>query len=177
MLTTKKMLISLSVLLIAGFCAAFFINPLTKADCAGAPDCRERATGHGTITYERGVKRQFSFNAIRLPDGRVNGNAIIHNPNFDPRFRGHIEVRCMTVFGNVARIAGVMRNTNDPNLENNTAVFEVTDNGEPGRGDTISGVYFSPPNSPPPTQAYCDVFENFPQYPIDGGNIQVVDCP
>jgi len=177
MLTTKRLIISSSILIVAVIGATFFIKPLTTASCATvSAGCNERANGHGTITFDRGVKRQFSFSAQKMDDGTARGNAIIHNPNFDPRFRGHIDVMCMEVVGNRARIAGVMKNTNDPNLENNTAVFEVYDNGEPGNNDTISSVYFSPPNSPAPTPAYCQSFENFPQYPIDGGNIQVEAC-
>lgn len=178
MFTTKRIFIGLGVVILA-VAAPIFISPLTTASCApgAAADCRERASGHGTITFSNGVKRQFSFSAQRMDDGTARGNAVIHNPNFDPRFRGHIEVTCMDVVGNRARIAGVAKNTNDPNLENNTAVFEVFDNGEPGKADTISGVYFSPPNSPPPSPAYCQAFENLQQNPIDGGNIQVEDCP
>lgn len=175
MFTAKRMFIGLSVVILA-IAATILISPMTTATCAAA-DCRERASGHGTITFSNGVKRQFSFSAQKMDDGTARGNAVVHNPNFDPRFRGHIEVACMEVVGNRARIAGVMRNTNDPNLENNTAVFEVFDNGEPGKADTISGVFFSPPNAPPPTPSYCQVFEDFPQNPIDGGNIQVNDCP
>lgn len=172
----RKLFITLSLLFAVAITTAFFIKPAT-ASCAAGAQCRERAGGHGGITYDRGVKRQFSFNAQGNGDGTARGNAIIHNPNFDPRFRGHIDVMCMAVVGNRARIAGIVKDTNDPNLENNTAVFEVVDNGNPGKDDTISGIYFSPPNSPPPSPEYCQTFENFPQNPIDNGNIQVDDCP
>ncbi len=101
---------------------------------------------------------------------------MIHNPSFD--FRAQIDIKCISVVGNRANIAGVVRNTNDPNLDNNTAGFTVYDNGNPGRdNDAITLVYFSPPNMPPPTPAYCQAFENFPQMPIDNGNIKVDDCP
>ena len=175
MLTAKKTLVVLSFVFVAA--VVFFTAPMTTADCAG--NCKEKANGHGTLIMN-GVRRQFSFSAQRQDDGTAKGNAVIHNPNFppDPRFRGQIDIKCMEVVGNRARIAGVVKNTNDPNLDNNTAVFEVYDNGNPGRdNDTISLVFFSPPNSPPPTPAYCQAFENFPQMPIDNGNIKAEDCP
>ncbi|MGI8788177.1 MAG: hypothetical protein ACR2HG_10495 [Pyrinomonadaceae bacterium] len=178
MLTTKKMLIGLSVLI--GVIAAIVLAaPMTTTTCAAAP-CKESANGHGTLVMPNGTRRQFSFNAQKQADGTAKGNAVIHNPAFppDPQFRGNIEIKCLEVVGNRARVAGVVRNTNDPNLDNNTAVFEVVDNGNPGRdNDTISLVFFSPPNSPPPTPLYCQTFENFPQMPIDNGNIKVDDCP
>jgi len=75
-------------------------------------------------------------------------------------------------------VAGIVRNTNDPNLDDNTAVFEVFDNGRRrSHTDTISLVFFSPPNQPPPTPSYCQYFEDFPQMQIDRGNIKVDDCP
>ena len=176
MLTTKKMLVFLSFIVVA-IATAVFVAPMTTADCA--ENCREKANGHGTLIMN-GVRRQLSFSAQGRDDGTAKGHAVIHNPNFppDPRFSGHIDIRCMEVVGNRARIAGVVRKTNDPNLDNNTAVFEVYDNGNPGGdNDTISLVFFSPPDSPPPTPAYCQAFENFPQVPIDNGNIKVDDCP
>jgi len=176
MLTVKKMFVLFSFLVVAAAAIVFIAAP-TTAECA--PNCREKAGGHGTLIMN-GVRRQFSFNAQRQADGTAKGNAVIHNPNFppDPRFRGNIDIQCMEVVGNRARVAGVVRNTNDPNLDNNTAVFEVFDNGDGTQNaDTNSLLFFSPPNSPPPTPAYCQAFENFPQMPIDNGNIKVDDCP
>ena len=177
MLTVKKLFVLFSFLVVAA-AAIFFIAAPTTAECA--PNCREKAGGHGTLIMN-GVRRQFSFNAQRNDDGTAKGHAVIHNPGFppDPRFKGHIDIRCMEVVGNRARVAGIVRKTNDPAFDDNTAVFEVYDNGNPGgdNADTISLVYFSPPNSPPPTPAYCQAFENLPQEPIDNGNIKVDDCP
>lgn len=174
MLKSKKMFF---ILMVFTFAAGVFLIPGKTAECA--ENCKEKANGHGTLIMD-GVRRQFSFSAMKLPDGTAKGNAVIHNPNFppSPRFRGQIDIKCMEVVGNRARIAGVVKNTNDPNLDNNTAVFEVYDYGNPGKNqDTISFVYFSPPDSPPPTPAYCQAFEDFPQMPIDNGNIKVDDCP
>lgn len=155
--------------------AAILFLPLTTETCA-ADRCQESAGGSGTLIMPDGTRRRFSFTAQRNPNGRVNGEAIIHNPAFN--FRARIDIKCLDVVGNRARVAGVVRNTNDPNLDNNTAVFEVYDNGNRrNEDDTISFVFFSPPNSPPPTEEYCQAFEGFPQMEIDRGNIEVDNCP
>lgn len=177
MVKTKKWFIGLSVL--AGIFAAMAFAFPTTTTCAAAP-CREKANGSGKLVMPDGTKRQFSFSAQKQPDGTAKGNAVIHNQAFppDPQFRGQIDIKCLEVVGNRARAAGVIKNTNDPNLDNTTAVFEVYDNGNPGKdNDTISLVFFSPENSPPPTPAYCAIFEDFPQMPIESGNVKVDDCP
>ena len=159
--------------------------------------CTERAGGHGTYvagTDSKGkpIKRQFSFNAVEHQDGRVTGQAVIHNPAFD--FRGHLEVSCLRVTpvdtnndGQVdayrADIGGTVRNTNDPALDGQNGFFTVFDFNEPGkRRDTISPVFFSPPDQPPTTA--CELIlgdptapSNLVQIPIETGNIQAEDCP
>lgn len=159
--------------------------------------CTEKAAGHGSYiagTDERGrpIKRQFSFSAVEHRNGTVTGRAVIHNPAFE--FRGHLEISCLRVTpvdtnndgvvdGTRADIGGTVRNTNDPNLDGQNGFFTVFDFGEPGKGrDTISPVFFSPPNQPP-TSA-CELIlgdptapSNIIQIPIDTGNIQAQDCP
>lgn len=172
MMKPKKILFGFSTAIITA--AAIVYAVPTAATCAAAP-CKESANGHGKLVMPDGTNRQFTFNAQKQADGTAKGNAVIHNPSFD--FRAHIEIKCLEVVGNRARLAGIVKGTNDPNLDNNTAVFEVADNGNPGRdNDTISLVFFSPPNTPP-TPAYCQSFEDFPQMPIDSGNVKVDDCP
>lgn len=171
---TKRIFIGLCVLVVA-LSAAVLIIPMTTAFCA-AGVCQEKASGKGTLLQPDGTKREFSFNARKDASGDVIGSAEINNPAFN--FTGLIEIKCLEVVGNRARAAGVVYDTNDPNLFNNTAVFEVYDKGNPGKdNDTISLVYFSPPNSPPPTEGYCQFFEDFPQMAIDKGNVKVDDCP
>jgi hypothetical protein len=160
-------------------------------------ECWEHASGHGSYiagTNEEGkpIKRQFSFNAIEHRDGTVTGNAVIHNPAFE--FRGHLEISCLrvtpvdlnndgTIDATRADIGGTVRNTNDPNLDGLNGFFTVFDYGEPSKGtDTISPVFFGPPDQPP-TSA-CEFIlgdptapSNIIQIPIDTGNIQARDCP
>ena len=173
MTKATKIFFGLSIFIVA-LAAAVLVLPLTTTETCAAERCRDSAGGSGTLIMPEGARR-FSFNAQGRPDGTATGEAIIHNPSFD--FRARIEIKCLDVVGNRARVAGIVRDTNDPNLDNNTAVFEVFDNGNPGRDkDTISLVFFSPPNSPPPTPAYCQAFEGFEQMRIDKGNIKVDDC-
>jgi hypothetical protein len=55
-----------------------------------AAAAKTSASGHGTILLQdtdgKTVRRQFSFSARVRSDGTVQGNAIIHNPSFDPKY-------------------------------------------------------------------------------------------
>ncbi len=190
MTKNKRLILSLLVAAIVGLALA---TPTGSA----SQECTEHASGHGSFiagTDEKGkpIKRQFSFNAVEHRDGTVTGNAVIHNPAFE--FRGHLEISCLrvtpvdlnndgTTDGTRADIGGTVRNTNDPNLDGQNGFFTVFDFGEPGKGtDTISPVFFSPPDQPP-TSA-CELIPGDPtapsnviQLPIDTGNIQARDCP
>src|SRR5262245_11620000 len=68
------------------------------------------ASGHGTILVQdstgRTVRRQFSFSARQMSDGTVQGNAVIHNPEFDPRYDAHFDITCLQVVGNRASFGG-----------------------------------------------------------------------
>ena len=175
MIKTNKMFFGLSMFIIA-LGAAVLVLPMTTETCAAGGACIERAGGGGTLVIPNVNTRIFSFSAEKSPNGTVMGKAQVINKAFD--FVADIDIKCLEVVGNRARVAGVVVFSTDPNFNNNTAVFEVFDNGNPqGTNDTNSLIFFSPPNSPPPTPAYCQNFENFPQQTIGEGNIQVEDCP
>ena len=136
------------------------------------------ASGHGTILIEdtdgKTVRRQFSFNARIGSDGTVRGSAIIHNPSFDPKYDAQFDITCLQVVGNRASFGGSVRKTSDPafNDEFDAAFFTVFDNGEPGDGnDTISGVFFD--NVVEPSACQFIGGDDFPQIPIESGNLQV----
>lgn len=184
-------------LLFGSLVAAVALLAVVPGVAAYRMACTERAAGHGTLILGsdakgRPIRRQFSFSAVEHQDGRVSGQAVIHNPAFE--FRGHLEISCLRVTpvdanndGQVeayrADIGGTVRNTNDPNLDGQNGFFTVFDFGEPGKGrDTISPVFFSPPDQPP-TSA-CELIlgdptapSNIVQIPIETGNIQAQDCP
>jgi hypothetical protein len=136
------------------------------------------ASGHGTIllqdTEGRTVRRQFSFSARQMPDGTVQGNAVIHNPSFDPKYDAHFDITCLQIVGNRASFGGDVRKSSDPvfNDEFDAAFFTVFDNGEPGAdNDTISEVFFD--NVVEPSTCQFIGADDFPQIPIESGNVQV----
>jgi hypothetical protein len=136
------------------------------------------ASGHGTFllqdTEGKTVRRQFSFSARIMPDGTVKGMAILHNPSFDPKYDAQIDITCLQIVGNRASFGGSIRKTSDPvfNDEFDAAFFTVFDNGEPGNGnDTISEVFFD--NVVEPGVCQFIGADDFPQIPIESGNIQV----
>jgi hypothetical protein len=173
-----RIFITSGVLAVLAICGLF----LTFKSYAGPT--RESANGHGTLFRTDGngntVRRQFSFNAHRQPDGTVRGNAVLHNPAFSGangnNFQLHVDISCMKVYGNIAVFGGMTRRTNDPNLVD-AVFFSVQDNGEPGRGvDRISSVFFfdgDPTTTGDP--GLCEVTgpADFPLETIEGGNIQV----
>lgn len=146
----------------------------------------QSASGHGALATvdERGAnrKRQFSFTAQRNADGTVKGSATLINPAFSGNpaspapFQLQLDIECMVVFGNVAIFGGSTRRTNDRNL-NDAAFFAVQDNGEPGRNDRISRVFFfddDPTTTGDPQLCRNNVPEDFGLLEqIINGNIQV----
>ena len=145
----------------------------TSAAVAGAS-----ASGHGTVllqdTEGRTVRRQFSFSARVMPDGTVQGSGILHNPSFDPKYDAQFDISCLQVVGNRASFGASIRKTSDPvfNDEFDAAFFTVFDNGEPGGGsDTISEIFFD--NVVEPSACQFIGADDFPQIPIEGGNVKV----
>jgi hypothetical protein len=136
------------------------------------------ASGHGTLLLQdvRGktVRLQFSFNARQLADGTVHGSAIIHNPSFDPKYTAHFDISCLVVVGNRASFGGSVKKSSDPvfNDEFDSVFFTVFDNGEPGaKNDTISELFFD--NVVEPSACVFIGADDFPQIPIQSGNVQV----
>ena len=135
-------------------------------------------SGHGTVllqnTEGKTVRRQFSFSARIKSDGSVSGTAILHNPSFDPKYNAQFDITCLQIVGNRASFGGSIRKTTDPvfNDEFDAAFFTVFDNGEPGaNNDTISEVFFD--NVVEPSACQFIGADDFPQIPIESGNVQV----
>lgn len=156
--------------------AAFATTATLRTTSAAAPG--PSASGHGTVllqdTEGRTVRRQFSFSAKQGADGSVSGTAILHNPSFDPKYDVQIDISCLQVVGNRASFGGSIRKTSDSvfNDEFDAAFFTVFDNGEPGAGnDTISEIFFD--NVVEPSACEFIGADDFPQIPIEGGNVQV----
>jgi hypothetical protein len=139
---------------------------------------RPSASGHGTVLLQdtdgKTVRRQFSFSARVMPDGTVKGSGILHNPSFDPKYDAQFDITCLQIVGNRASFGGSIRKTSDPvfNDEFDAAFFTVFDNGEPGAdNDTISEVFFD--NVVEPSACQFIGADDFPQIPIESGNVQV----
>ena len=146
----------------------------TTSAAAPAPS----VSGHGTVLLQdtdgKTVRRQFSFSAKIRSDGTVQGHAILHNPSFDPKYDAQFDISCLQVVGNRVSFGGSIRKTSDPvfNDEFDAAFFTVFDNGEPGaNNDTISEVFFD--NVVEPGACQFIGADDFPQIPIEAGNVQV----
>ena len=160
----------LAALLITAFAATSLLRSAWAA--AGAS-----ASGHGTILLQdtdgKTVRRQFSFSARKNADGSVKGMAIIHNPSFDPKYDAQFDITCLQVVGNRASFGGSVKKTSDPvfNDEFDAAFFTVFDNGNGGKTDTISEVFFD--NVVEPSACQFIGADDFPQIPIENGNVKV----
>lgn len=155
---------------------ALTVTTLLQPTAAAPPG--PSASGHGTIllpdTEGNLVRRQFSFHAKVMPDGSVQGSAVIHNPSFDPKFDALFDITCLQVVGNRASFGGSVKRSNDPVFtdEFDAAFFTVFDNGEPGAdNDTISSVFFD--NVVEPSACQFIGPDDFPQTPIEAGNVNV----
>jgi len=162
----------LAGLLITALTATFMLRSTSAA--AAKPS----ASGHGTIllqdTEGNTVRRQFSFSARINANGSVSGSAIIHNPSFDPKYDAQFDITCLQIVGNRASFGGSVRKTSDPvfNDQFDAAFFTVFDNSEPGNGiDTISEIFFD--NVVEPSACQFIGADDFPQIPIESGNVQV----
>lgn len=158
-------------LLISVLAGTAILRP-TSAALAGPS-----VSGHGTIllqnTKGKTVRRQFSFSARIMSDGTVQGSGILHNPSFDPKYNAHFSITCLQIVGNRASIGASIKKTSDPvfNDEFDAAFFTVFDNDESGGDDTISEVFFD--NVVEPSTCQFIGADDFPQIPIEGGNVQV----
>ena len=156
--------------------SALAATTLLRSTSAAAS--RASASGHGTVLLQdtdgKTVRRQFSFSPRVMPDGTVKGSGILHNPSFDPKYDAQFDITCLQVVGNRASFGGSIRKTSDPvfNDEFDAAFFTVFDNGEPGAGnDTISEVFFD--NVVEPSACQFIGADDFPQIPIESGNVNV----
>jgi hypothetical protein len=169
----KRKVFLLAGLLIVALAATTIVLRSTSAAAA-----KRSANGHGTVLLQdtdgRTVRRQFSFSARINSDGSVSGSGILHNPSFDPKYNAQFDITCLQIVGNRASFGAAIRKTSDPvfNDEFDAAFFTVFDNGEPGAGnDTISEIFFD--NVVEPSACQFIGADDFPQIPIESGNVQV----
>lgn len=135
------------------------------------------ASGQGSLG-----DRKFSFNGQLLDAvaGAAKGEANLINPAFsgsnpNAPYQLHIDVKCMKVVGNIAIFGGTTKRTNDPSLAD-AVFFSVQDNGEPGKTDKISRVFFwddDPDTTGDPMACLNNVVGDHPLQQITAGNVQV----
>jgi hypothetical protein len=157
---------------------AFAVGVLTVPLSTAAADSPivESATGSGhfQFTSDTGVTdlRTFSFEARKLSDGSVSGNAQVNNRATGQTLNIHID--CLNVVGNAAVVSGIAWSATGPgNTNGDGAIFVVEDNaqGVNAAPDRVTYAYtgsgfvctdFSPADVDP------SLF-----YDVDGGNIQI----
>jgi hypothetical protein len=153
--------------------------PATSTAGSGGPV--QSATGgiHWTIPPDVfGIEvgnQPLAFNARKYADGSVSGHFTYHQVGGGESFNFGVEVTCMNVYDvNRAKIGGVIRTSNDPDIPpGRFAWFQVFDNGEGASAppDQSSLVGFG-------NEAANEAFCNSPNLPRFGpwevqGNVQV----
>ena len=134
----------------------------------------QSATGHVDQTespFGVAVIDQYSFSAIRTPQGKVNGQFEFRAKYGNVEVRAHGSVECLTIDGNKARIAGIVRQSSfEEGIPSGSELtWTVTDNGEPGAGHDTASEFLGAP-----AQAFCAAaVVSYPEAPIRRGNIQV----
>jgi hypothetical protein len=121
-------------------------------------------------TGEQGL-RTFEFTAVRYSDGTARGQAQLKNRALDVIV--HIEIDCLLVIGNQARMSGVITFIDDPAQgevgELNRFVVEDNGEGSAAPPDRISTV----PVNPNLEECEGTPFTLTPNRVVQQGNVQV----
>jgi hypothetical protein len=158
---------------------ALLAAPAAGANGSGPPVASATGGVHWTIELPNpfGVEvwnRTLAFNARKYADGSADGRFEYHQVVEGQAFTFNVDVTCMNVFGNRAKIGGRIAVSNDPTLPpGGFAWFQVFDNGEgadaPPEQSSLIGF-----GSEAANEAFCNS-ENLPRFgPWDvRGNAQV----
>ena len=91
------------------------------------------ATGGGTAEEPGGLST-FVFNAVKKSDGTVTGHLVYHVRGFPPPIIIWMDLDCLIVAGNVAKIGGVVTKVSEEIpvfiFVGQEGVFQVVDNGQ-----------------------------------------------
>lgn len=120
------------------------------------------------------VSQPLAFNARRYADGSAAGEFVYHQTFAGETVAFNVDVTCMNVYGNRAKIGGVVTKSTDPTVAvGDYGWFQVFDNGEGANAppDQSSLVGFG-------DEAANEAFCNSPNLPRFGpwdvdGNVQV----
>jgi hypothetical protein len=157
--------------------------PLSEIDDIGgiakAGNNGPAASGQGTLIYEDGHRRIFTFHATTDADGIVKGAGVLRKVSSDPEQREkiHFDIDCLTVDGNAALMSGIITradpiipNPSDPVEVGEFIQFKVIDNGEGSDADPDLMSYFNHGFEVPS----CDQEDvSYALFEINAGNIQV----
>jgi hypothetical protein len=114
-----------------------------------------------------------SFNAVKRADGTATGQYRVDRKDIPVSF--NVDVTCMSVTGNTAWIAGIIRNqAGDLAIDGTVSYFYVIDNGEGpnGGGDIVSGLRLN--DVAGEDIVFCeDQPLLLPAVPVELGNVQV----
>ncbi|HEV8660995.1 MAG TPA: hypothetical protein VGS96_20515 [Thermoanaerobaculia bacterium] len=113
---------------------------------------------------------QYSYSAIRTPNGQINGQFEFRAKFSGVVVRAHGDVECLSINGNHARIGGrVTQSSFEEGIPvGSELTWSVTDNGEPGRGrDTASQMLGAP------AEAFCESQAQYSESKLRNANIQV----
>jgi hypothetical protein len=132
-----------------------------KADVTAA------AWGAYTVVFGANVER-IAFRAGQTTDG-VIGRAKFNNRT--AHVKGEIDINCLQITGNIARISGIVTKSSDPTIEGFEALWQVQDNGDGHKAprDLSSTILLHAVG----TGSDCTVPGEFDMVPIRNGQIHV----
>jgi hypothetical protein len=149
--------------------------PLSTA--AADPPIVQKAIGSGQFqfTSDTGVTdlRTFSFEARKLSDGTVSGNAQVKNRATGQTLNIHID--CLNVLGNIAVVSGIAWSATGPgNTDGDSQIFVVEDNGQGANAgpDRVTYSFGGTPFVCTDIHSPADIDDSL-FYDVDGGNIQI----
>lgn len=149
---TRRTLSTLSLALFAA-CSQATTDPLMPSFAQRGGGVKLTGSGHTDLPIS-GEMRNFTFHAITHPDGTVSGSYRLARHDLDIWFR--VEVTCMSTNGNTAWVAGIISETNAPNLliVGRVSYFFAVDGGEgDGAVDKISRARIN--DAPGQDQVFC----------------------
>ena len=129
-------------------------------------------TGSGHIEAGDGL-RNFTFHAIKRPDGSVEGSYRILRTDLSTEFA--VDVTCLTVVGNRAWVAGIISYADSPGvLVGTVSYFYAIDNGE-GDGASPDIVSLARINDRAgEDQLFCTILPTIlPPRAVQLGNVQI----
>jgi hypothetical protein len=129
-------------------------------------------SGHTSVGIANDL-REFTFHAVQHPDGSVSGGYRVQRADIGVFFT--VDVTCMAVVANTGWVAGIITETNAPNVVvGSVSSFWVRDNGE-GEGDAADIVSTARINGAAGTDvAFCNARPLvLPPNTVEFGNVQV----